>query len=212
MHIPDGILSETTSGSIVLAAGWGLAVGGIALGLRRLRPERLPEVSLLASAFFVASLIQIPMGFTTIHLVLSGLLGMLLGWTTFPVVFVGVFLQYLLFQEGGITTLGLNTFNMAAPGVVCWYLFSGLVSHDDVRRVAIGGALAGALSVLVGAGLVAGAIWACGRDFRVFSLVVWAGDAVVAIIEAVVTPSIVVFLRRVRPETLDAPRLAMREW
>ncbi|RMG05022.1 MAG: cobalt transporter CbiM [Planctomycetota bacterium] len=177
-----------------------------------MRPERLPEVSLLASAFFVASLIQVPMGFTTVHLVLSGLLGLLLGWTTFPVVFVGVLLQYLLFQEGGITTLGLNTFNMAAPGVVCWYLFSGLVSQKDARLVAAGGAAAGALSVLVGASLVAAAIWACGSGFRVFSLVVWAGDAVVAIIEAVVTAAIVVFLRRVRPETLDAPRLAMHKW
>ncbi|RMF98683.1 MAG: cobalamin biosynthesis protein CbiM, partial [Planctomycetota bacterium] len=60
MHIPDGILSGTTSGSIVLAVGWGLGAGGIAIGLRRLRPERLPEVTLLASAFLVAWLIKGP--------------------------------------------------------------------------------------------------------------------------------------------------------
>ena len=46
------------------------------------------------------------------HLILNGLLGMLLGWAAFPSIFVALMLQAILFQYGGITVLGVNTFNM----------------------------------------------------------------------------------------------------
>ena len=53
MHISEGVLSAP-----VLAGGWVLTAAGMTVGLRRLDYDRLMTVALLASAFFVASLIH----------------------------------------------------------------------------------------------------------------------------------------------------------
>ena len=111
MHISEGIL-----GVPVLAAGTGLAILGTAIGLKKMDYERLPQVAVLSSAFFVASFIHVPLGPAAVHLVLNGLCGLLLGWLAFPAILVGLALQALLFQFGGLTTLGVNTFNLAFPG------------------------------------------------------------------------------------------------
>ena len=72
-------------------------------------------VAILAAAFFVGSLIHVPIGPSSVHLILNGLLGMLLGWAAFPSIFVALMLQAILFQYGGITVLGVNTFKIIVP-------------------------------------------------------------------------------------------------
>jgi hypothetical protein len=81
--------------------------------------ERLPQVYVV-SAFFVASFIHVPVGPAAVHLVLNGLCGLLLGWLAFPAILVGLTLQALLFQFGGLTTLGVNTFNLAFQMLVAY--------------------------------------------------------------------------------------------
>jgi cobalt/nickel transport system permease protein len=44
----------------------------------------------LSATFFVASLIHVPVGPSSVHLIMSGLAGLVLGWTAFPALFVGV--------------------------------------------------------------------------------------------------------------------------
>ena len=53
----------------------------------------IPKVSVVTSAIFVASLIHVPVGPTSVHLVLSGLAGITLGWSAFPAIFVALILQ-----------------------------------------------------------------------------------------------------------------------
>ena len=74
MHISEGVLSPA-----VLGAGAVLAAAGIVIGLRKLDYDRLMTVAILAAAFFVGSLIHVPIGPSSVHLILNGLLGMLLG-------------------------------------------------------------------------------------------------------------------------------------
>ena len=50
--------------------------------------------------------------FSSAHLILNGLLGVVLGWAAFPVIFVALLLQAVLFQFGGFTVLGVNTATM----------------------------------------------------------------------------------------------------
>jgi len=61
--------------------------------------------------------------------------------------------------------------------------------------------------------LNAGAVWAAGEQFREMSVVVAALHLPLAIVEGFVTASVVLLLRKVRPELLDAPLLtpAMQE-
>ena len=74
MHIPEGALSITTeqgilvvstSGVGVLCAGAVLSAAGTIVGLRKMDYEQVPRVAMLSAAFFVASLIHVPLGFTS---------------------------------------------------------------------------------------------------------------------------------------------------
>ena len=113
MHISEGVLPGS-----LLVTGWVLTIAGTYMGLKKLDNDRIPLAALLAATFFVASLIHVPAGPTSVHLVLNGLAGILLGWTVFPVLLTGLFLQAVLFQFGGLTVLGVNAFNMAFPALV----------------------------------------------------------------------------------------------
>ena len=85
MHISEGVLSAP-----VLLTGAALTAGGVAVGLKKMDSEKVPLVGVLSSAFFGASLIHVPVGPSAVHLVLNGLLGLLLGWSAFPAILVGL--------------------------------------------------------------------------------------------------------------------------
>ena len=73
MHIVDGALSDP-----VALGGAAVAVAGIGLGLRSLPLERIPAAGVLSASFFVASLIHVPLGPSSVHLILNGLAGLAL--------------------------------------------------------------------------------------------------------------------------------------
>ncbi|HHN65557.1 MAG TPA: cobalt transporter CbiM [Nitrospirae bacterium] len=198
MHISEGILSTP-----VLTAGAALAMGGVALGLKRMDYEKIPEVAVLSSAFFVASLIHVPLGPTSVHLVLNGLVGVLLGWMAFPSILVALALQALLFQFGGFTVLGVNTFNMAAPAVASYYLFNLLVRRGNRAVTAVAAFLSGALGVGGGAFLIALSLVTTGEEFLSVARLVFLAHLPVMLIEGIITSFCVLFLKKVKPEILE---------
>src|SRR5262249_24058426 len=54
---------------------------------------------------------------TSVHLILNGLVGVVLGRRAPLAVAVGLTLQYLLLSHGGLTTLGINTCIVALPAL-----------------------------------------------------------------------------------------------
>jgi cobalt/nickel transport system permease protein len=207
MHIGEGILT-THAGQAVLAAGAVAAAAGTFIGLRRLDEEQIPKAAVLGSAFFVASAIQVPLLGSSVHLILSGLMGLVLGWAIFPVVLVALVLQLVFFSIGGPTVLGLNTVIMALPGVICYYLFGKAVRSRSQATIYAAGFAAGAMGVVLGAVLSSTALLFTDRTFTMLASGFLAFHAPVALIEGLVTGSVVVLLRQVRPEVLRAPLLA----
>ncbi|MBW2078478.1 MAG: cobalt transporter CbiM [Deltaproteobacteria bacterium] len=197
MHISEGVLSAP-----VLVTGAALAAAGISVGLKKMDPEKIPQVAVLSSAFFVASLIHVPIGPSSVHLILNGINGLLLGWLCFPSILVALALQAILFQFGGITVLGINTVNMALPGVICYYLFSRLVTHERKVISLASGFACGFLAVFLSAILVAlSLVWAEESFTEAAELIVVA-HLPVMIIEGLITLFCVAFLKRVKPELL----------
>ncbi|MDQ0347994.1 cobalt transporter CbiM [Ancylobacter vacuolatus] len=197
-HIPDGLLSAP-----VLVSGGVLAAAGVALGLRRLDDRMIPRTAILAAAFFAGSLVAVPVGPSSVHLLLAGLMGVMLGTAAFLAVLVALLLQALLFGFGGLTTLGVNTVNIALPGVLCGLLLGPLIratARPSVRLAA--GALAGGLAVLGTGGLVALSLWLSSSDYTPAARVVIATYLPLALVEAFITAAIVSFLARVQPEAL----------
>ena len=205
MHISEGVLSAP-----VLLGGAALTLGGLVKGLRDIRPDDIPRAALLAAAFFTASLIHIPIlgaGFVSAHLVLNGLLGLLLGWAAFPVIFLGLLLQGVLFQFGGLTTLGINTFNMAGPAALLGWATRGALAGGGWRTASACGLVCGGGAIILSGLLVALSLKLTGEEFLIAAGAVLAGHLPVAVLEAVVTMFCVQFLRQVRPELLRRPAL-----
>jgi cobalt/nickel transport system permease protein len=136
VHISDGLLSLP-----VLAAGW--AITGVLLAAsiwwsKRTGniTEEIPRLSVMTSSFFVASLFHIAVGPTSVHLILSGLVGIILGILAYPAIFIGLILQAFLFGHGGVTVLGVNTVIMGVPALVAYGIFneqSGTVRRSSKR-------------------------------------------------------------------------------
>ena len=200
MHISEGVLPVQ-----VLGAGAALAAAGVGIGLWKTDYDRVPRVAVLSSAFFVASLIHVPVPGSSVHLVLNGLMGLVLGWAAFPAIFVALLLQAVFFQFGGITTLGVNVVNMALPAVACHYLFRRAVTGRRDGVAAVGAFAAGAFSIALAYLLWAFCLWSAGKAFGAVVLTALAPYVVVTIVEGAITASAVGFLRRVRPQALAVP-------
>lgn len=209
MHIYEGVLSASQHGQEVLLAGAVLAAAGTAIGLKKLEPERLPRAAVFSAAFFVVSMIHVPLWPSSVHLMLTGLMGVMLGWVAFPVVLVALVLQAMLFSYGGLTALGLNTFIMAAPAVACHYLFRRAVASEHESLALGGGFAAGAAAILFAAMLVAASLIASGtNEFDSLGKFFAILQLPLAVIEGLVTASVVALVRKVRPELIDATILS----
>ncbi len=196
MHISEGVLAAP-----VLLTGAALTIAGSAVGLKKLDYDRMAQVGILSSAFFMASLIHVPIGPSSVHLLLNGIVGLLLGWGAFPAILVGLALQAMLFQFGGITVLGVNTFNVAGPAVLCYYLFRSLVQKDNTIAL-IAAFACGALSVLLTALLVGVSLIFTEENFFEVAALVVTAHLPVMIIEGFITAFCVGFLKKVQPDSL----------
>ena len=198
MHISEGILSAP-----VLITGVALTATAVGYSLKKMEHKEVPKVAILSSVFFVASLIHVPVGPSSVHLILNGIIGVLLGWSAFPAILVALALQGVLFQFGGITTLGVNTFNMALPAIICFYLFNrGVRSENNFIALTLA-FVCGFLAVLLSGVMVAAALVFTGEPFMQVAKLVLIAHLPVMIIEGILTVFCIGFLRKVRPEILD---------
>lgn len=196
MHITDGVLTAP-----VLLAGAGLTLAGVWLGLRRLNDDNLMTTAVLASVFFVGSLIHVPLGPSSVHLLLGGLAGMILGWMAFPCILTGLILQAVFFQYGGLTVLGVNTLNVALPAVLCRLLLQSCLARGG-KSAAISGFVGGAGAVLGTALMVAISLAASDSGFLATAKLVILAHLPVMAIEGVITMCAVSFLAKARPHVL----------
>jgi cobalt/nickel transport system permease protein len=198
MHISEGILN-----SPILATGAVLTVAGLAVGLKKIDYDELPQVAILSSVFFIATLIHIPLGLVPAHLILNGLCGILLGWAVFPVIFVGLTLQALLFQYGGLTTLGINTVIMAVPGIIVYYIFGSAVRSSQKKIRGIAEFCAGFFAILFSGILFSTVLLINGEAFNQLAKLVFMAHVPLAIVEGIVTIFLVEFLLKVKPDLLN---------
>lgn len=201
MHISEGILSWQ-----VLAGGGALALAGTAAGLKNLEEYKMARTGMMSAAFFVASLIHIPLGPASVHLILNGLLGLLLGWAAFPAILVALLLQAVLFQYGGITTLGVNTVIMAGPAVMCYYLYRlghGLVPSGRYSWRFVTAGVCGALAILGSALLAAAALFFTEEKFFEIAVLIVGAHGPVMVVEGLIAGFALTFFQKVKPALLS---------
>ena len=198
MHISEGVLPLAT-----LAGGYAASAAGIGMGLKKLKDEQLAKTAMLSSAFFVASFIHIPVGPTNIHLVLNGFVGLLTGWSCFIAIGIALLLQALLFQFGGITTLGINTLTMALPAFISFLIFSPLLMRQSMP-VVLTGFLCGFVSVFLSALLLSLSLVTAGESFMPAAKLVFAANTPLMVIDGLITALALQFIGKVKPEMLTS--------
>jgi len=198
VHLSDGAMSLPW-----VVAGWvGLSLL-LLVAMWRVREDEIPRIGVLSAAFFVGSSIHIPLAVlpTSVHLILNGLVGVVLGRRAPLAVTVGLFLQFLLLAHGGQTTLGLNSCIIGLPAVIagtCYPILKKLGLSPFVRGVLLGaGAAAGAVTLNFLALLFGGE-----EDWQLLARLVLLAHIPVVIVEGLLLGVIVQYLEKVKPEML----------
>jgi cobalt/nickel transport system permease protein len=200
VHLSDGAIAGpwlvggfVGAGLLLVIASW------------RLTEEWVPRIGVLTAAFFIGSTVHIKLAVlpTSVHLILNGLVGVILGRRAPLAIAIGLVLQYFLLAHGGLSTLGLNTCIIGIPAVLAGQLFPLL------RRL---GVPAFPLGVLLGAG-------ACGLsvglnflvlleggkdDWETLARLVLLAHVPVVIAEGLMLGVVVRYLEKVKPELLGA--------
>jgi cobalt/nickel transport system permease protein len=198
VHLSDGAIADAW-----VAVGFAVAAALLLVALRGLREEQIPRVGVLTAAFFVGSSIHIKLAVlpTSVHLILNGLVGVVLGWRAPLAVTIGLGLQYLLLAHGGYTTLGLNATIVGVPAVLAGAAYPalrGLGFSAFARGAILGGAAAAgavALNFLV-------LLFAGKEDWATLAKLVLLAHVPVVILESLMLGVIVRYVEKVKPEML----------
>ncbi len=197
MHISDGVLP----GSVCLISA-AAAIAVTSISLKKTDSSEIPRIAVMTAAFFVASLIHIRVGPTSSHLVLNGLLGAVLGIAAFPSIFAALIFQAVMFQHGGLTTLGVNALTMGLPAMLSGIMFrygnSGSRISTGVRAF-----IAGSLAVMLSSAGVALYLISAGEEFYNTAKLVMYMNIPIALIEGTATIFVVSFLMKVKPDILN---------
>jgi cobalt/nickel transport system permease protein len=217
MHISEGVLDVG-----ICIGGYAAAAGMSAIALRKLRREDVPKVSVMGACFFVSSLIHFRVGITSVHLTLVGLMGIILGLPSVLALMVGLFFQAVMFQHGGLSTLGVNTVVFGLPA---WLIYGGFKwfqgrwkrpqrmqsqQRDEVpkgsrKTFALG--LAGGFLTMVGiflaALLVMGVLLLSGGELLGIAYLFSISHILLALVEGVITFAVAQQILRIKPEVLS---------
>lgn len=140
VHISDGFLDPQwlIGGlAVMILLGTGAFLFDVARAKWQGREVGEAEIALtgvMTAAFFVATLIKIPVGPTSVHLLFNGLLGVTLRWRAAIAIPIGLLFQAALFGHGAFSTLGVNSCIMVLPALLGWGLFAGIHRCPYMRQ------------------------------------------------------------------------------
>jgi len=193
VHIPEGFLDIKT-----LAVTDG--IGGILLILsakkveKDISSEKVAKMGIATAFVFAVNMFAFPVaGGTSAHLtgvvLISATLG---GWEGFICSSVALFLQAILFQHGGILSLGANILNISG-----WGALLGSVAKRFKKFQPLAGGILSFFAVILGSISCAGELYLSGRgSFLRGATGMAIGNFFPAVIDGVITFFVLKFLKK----------------
>lgn len=205
MHIPDGFLSPP-----VFVSGWVLALASLGYTLKKtkeiLKDKMIPLMGVMAAFIFAAQMLNFPvLGGTSGHLLGGVLAGVTLGpYAGCLVLSLVLIVQCLVFQDGGITALGVNILNMAVIGTaVSYYLYMLLKTLIFRKNMLVAVFIASWFSVVLASTFCALELAISGTSplYVVLPAMVFV-HIFIGIGEAIITTLVLGFILKVRPDLI----------
>lgn len=206
MHIPDGFLNLPTWSSLYAVSG-----GTLALAFKKVKQafkeKSIPLMGVISAFIFAAQMLNFPVaGGTSGHLIGGVLAAILLGpWAGIIVISAVLVVQCLLFQDGGITALGANIFNMGIIGSGLGYLIYDKIRKliPDNKGILTATAIASWLAVVI-------ASFACALELGLSGLVKFkvvipamvGVHTLIGIGEAIITVLVISVILKLRPDLI----------
>jgi len=183
VHISEGVLSAP-----VLLAGWAVTAPAVAAILWRVRQSEIPRIACFSALFFVASFVHLPVGVSSMHLMLSGLVGAFLGSRAILAIFVALFLQGVFFGFGGLGVLGVNTAVIGFPAVLGGFFATAAKAQElKARAQKIYLFLAGFVPIVCSMLLLDLVLFISGREFFAIATLISLEGAILAVLEGIIT-------------------------
>lgn len=177
MHITDGVMNSHTIIPVSIIGGLFLI-----LSLKKIKEDDLAKTALFSALFFTASFIHVPVGVSSAHLILGGIVGLALGWGVFTAIFLALFLQALLFGFGGLGTLFVNMLIMSLPPFVISTLVKKTKSYNHISYFMVG-----FFSVLCSSLMLCSILWIDNPNLAPAAIAVFIAHIPLAIAEGVIT-------------------------
>jgi cobalt/nickel transport system permease protein len=208
MHIPDGFvdLKTVVATSVISAGGLGASIYKVK---KIFKAKTIAEMGVLAALIFALQMINFSIpGGTSGHLLGGALSSIIVGPFGGSIILsVVLIVQALIFNDGGITALGTNIFNMAIIGVFSSYLIYRLIRKISKSRLVfyIAIAFASWFSVVFASFFAAFELGISGTYSMIITLKAMVLiHMVIGLGEAIITTSIIAFIDRIRPDLILA--------
>jgi len=206
MHIPDGFLDTKTWVALTAVSGTAIAVSLKQTG-KTLGEKQVPVMGITAAFIFAAQMINFPVaGGTSGHFMGGVLAAILLGpYTALLVMATVLIIQCLIFQDGGVTALGANIFNMGVIGA-----FGGYFIFTIMRKIMksnkgffVSAFFSAWLSIVIAAAACSLELSISGTVPLKTSLIAMTGvHALIGIGEGLITVAVLSFIKKTRPDIL----------
>ncbi len=208
MHIPDGVLSP-----VVCAATGAISLGAVSYSVHRLKESigdrTIPLTGMMAALVFAGQMVNFPIGVFVSGHVLGGVLAATVvgPWAGCVAMTLVLFVQWALFSDGGLFSLGANVLHMAVIGSWGGHAVRMLVQRfvgDSRKGIVIGSVVAAWISVMAAAAFICLEFrlsWSPSEiDFsNLFTLMV-SFHSLIGLGEALITGVAISFVLNQRPE------------
>ncbi|MHA1339800.1 MAG: energy-coupling factor ABC transporter permease [Promethearchaeota archaeon] len=211
MHIPDGLIAPWIWIPFLL-----LTIILLYLGVRKIREKYdekiVPYMGIMAAFIFAAQFVNFPVpGGTSGHLVGGTLLSIIFGpWAAVFIIFLVLIIQAFM-GDGGITVIGVNTFNMGIIGAFLGLLIIKIMlkilqknnKMDDSKKLIISSAIGSYIAIVIGAMMVPIELALSGISSWVLavpSMLLY--HLIIGIGEALITAAVLYIIIRSKPDMI----------
>lgn len=200
MHISDGILDLKTC-----LVGYAGAAAFCTFAIRKTNIDQVAKISVMGAVFFISSIIHFKLGIISTHFSFLGLLGIILGFPSVLAILTGLFFQAIVFQHGGLTTLGVNTLVHYLPALAAYYAYkisTGNIKNRILLKSLLAGIYAG-IAILLSSFLIFAVIFFTDKTYRGMAIIFSLSNGILAVLEGFITFLVVRQILAVKPDMLS---------